>query len=159
MDVESTLLAVRRDGGTITEAIKLIREIEGISVGDAKALVTASRVWNADAAAGDALHAEIEEAIVTINPEGFHDATFLGADVRWPERVTVLKFRLHPDREVWLRARDFSSVSIPRSNPWGASESVNRLRWEAEAGVVEVEMQSGDTIRVVAAGFAMEAPE
>jgi hypothetical protein len=91
--------------------------------------------------------------------DDLHDATFLGAEVRWAEGVAVLKFRVHPNREVWLRARDFSSVSIPRKSEWGPSESVNHIRWSSDVGPVDVELQSGDTIHVAAAAFAIESPE
>lgn len=91
--------------------------------------------------------------------DDLHDATFLGTEVRWAEGVAILKFRVHPNRQVWLRATDFSMVSIPRMSEWGPSESVNRVRWLSDVGPVDVEMQSGDTIHVVAAAFAVEYPE
>lgn len=91
--------------------------------------------------------------------QDFHDATFLGADIRWPDGVAVLRFRVHPAREVTIVARGFSNLSVPRTNAWGPSNSVNHLRWAPGGGTLDIEMQSGDTIHVMAAEFSTEWPK
>lgn len=89
----------------------------------------------------------------------FHDATFLVADIRWTDGVVILKFRVHPQREVWIVAKSFLSIAVPRRFEWGASSSVNRIAWLEDGHAIDVEMQSGDTIQVAASEFTIEWPE
>jgi hypothetical protein len=48
-------------------------------------------------------------------------------------------------------------VDCPREMPWGPSESVNHLRFarEGEPTSMEIEMQSGDTLRTEGDAFEL----
>ncbi|MGA9869373.1 MAG: hypothetical protein WBQ75_23305 [Acetobacteraceae bacterium] len=85
-----------------------------------------------------------------------HDATLLAIEVNWASRSARITFRQHPNRKVHLTASGARSVVVPHDAPWGPSVSVNEVRQAgtpAGDGSLEIEMQSGDVIRVDAEGF------
>lgn len=47
---------------------------------------------------------------------------------------------------------DYRTVSLPRMEPWGPSNSINSQR--RLGNIFEIEMQSGDTIRIEANEFS-----
>ncbi len=85
-----------------------------------------------------------------------HDATLLAIEVDRARKSAEITFRQHPDRKVHLTASGARSVVIPHEAPWGPGISVNEGRQISAAegqGSLEIEMQSGDVIRVDAEGF------
>jgi len=86
-----------------------------------------------------------------------HDATLVSIEVDWATKTTIATFRMHPSRIVHLVASDARCVLVPHDEPWGPSASVNEVRQIGKAtggGEIEIEMQSGDVIRINAEGFA-----
>ena len=57
--VEAALSQLRVEGATPVEAIKAIREVQGISLGEAKQIFSQSPAWSKEVLAGNALHDEV----------------------------------------------------------------------------------------------------
>jgi len=95
-----------------------------------------------------------------LSSQSLHDATLLGIAVSWAERRAELTLRVHGDRTVRLSGVGATKVSTTLESPWGPSNSVNEVRWshadQSDSTGVEVEMQSGDLIVVVAAKLVLE---
>lgn len=60
---EDIVLYLHRGGATITESMKIVRDVCRLSLGEAKALVTAHPVWADVVSSADVLHAELENAL------------------------------------------------------------------------------------------------
>jgi hypothetical protein len=92
---------------------------------------------------------------------GLHDATLESIELRWSSGEAVLRIRTgdptHPQRVVVASA--VRRLACDRQMPWGFSVSINEVRGPAAAGddasVLEIEMQSGDLIRIEAAAFSL----
>ena len=81
----------------------------------------------------------------------YHDATLEAIVVEWAEATAEVRLQLVGGSPAVLRFTALRSLHVPRLEPWGPSVSVNTVRAAAApGGAVEVEMQSGDTIRVEA---------
>lgn len=101
-------------------------------------------------------------------PIDLHDATLdamLDAiAVEWPTGSCVMHLHtvgpdgvgLDGDRPVRVRWHGLRELGVVGGAPWGRSASVLEARW-GEDGADEIQMQSGDVIRVRAAGRAVEA--
>lgn len=63
MSSEDIILYLHQKGATITESMKVIRELYGLSLGEAKALVTAHPIWTDTVRGADVLHQEIGNAL------------------------------------------------------------------------------------------------
>lgn len=63
---------------------------------------------------------------------------------------------------VELRAAEFIGINCPRHQPWGVggAASVNQIRERrsADTTLLEIEMQSGDTIEIEARDIRCSAP-
>ena len=55
-----------------------------------------------------------------------------------------------------LVAKDVTSLNLPRTYPWGPSVSINTMvqSQDERGNVLQIEMQSGDTIECVASSYA-----
>ena len=89
-----------------------------------------------------------------------HDAVMSQVIVDWKAREVCIHVK--PNQIVGLVAGDwvvkfslFSQVNVPRMEPWGESLFVNTLK--ADGSRYEIEMQSGDTIVVLAEKFSFDA--
>lgn len=90
-----------------------------------------------------------------------HDATLLSVELNWGSGEAAIRIRTGdhalPDRTIL--ASFTRSVVCARTMPWGASDSINQVRGPMpggdQASVVEVELQSGDVIRIEAASFEL----
>lgn len=99
------------------------------------------------------------------NWAGLHDATLESIELHWSSGEAFLRIRtgdpVHPQRVVLASA--VRRVSYDRQMPWGASVSLNAVRGPAAAAdgafVLEIEMQSGDLIRIEAATFILRDAE
>jgi hypothetical protein len=81
-----------------------------------------------------------------------HDATLTGVHFDWAKArciFSVVPVGLDPHRLVFSGV---SELHIPRHEPWGPSTSVNGIR-ENAPGIFEVELQSGDVLRIVASAW------
>ncbi len=83
-----------------------------------------------------------------------HDWTLFMFQIDWSEGRAVLIFRGEHDAVV-LTAHGVVDIHVPRRQAWGPSDHVNKVKETTEDGlqVYEVEMQSGDCIKIVAASF------
>src|SRR4051812_22165622 len=80
-----------------------------------------------------------------------HDASLDSLTVDWNAKSCVIQVRVVGGQPHSLSFRDVSNVSIPHKQPWGPSGFINALA--ENRGHFLIEMQSGDTIEVVAGGF------
>lgn len=86
-----------------------------------------------------------------------HDATLTCLTCEWGEGVCTATLRLWEEnakqsRPYLLRWEGVTDMAIPRLQPWGPSVSVNTA--SLDGNVYQLEMQSGDLIRVTAERFA-----
>lgn len=79
-----------------------------------------------------------------------HDAVLVGIHFDWSARSCRLDFSGSPSRAApfSIVIAGVSELSAPSRQPWGRSSSVLAAR-RLDGGGLELEMQSGDTIRVV----------
>lgn len=97
---------------------------------------------------------------------GLHDAVLETIRVDWPEGIVELELRAVVPRQdrVVLRASGLVELTCPRHQPWGTGDHVfyvNDVREErAAAGAtrLDIELGSGDVIRVVAAAIVRPSP-
>ena len=89
-----------------------------------------------------------------------HDATLESLELRWSSGEAVMRIRTgttHPQGVIVASA--VRRVSCDRLMPWGPSVSINKVSGPSSAGVdgsvLEIEMQSGDVIRIEAGGFRL----
>jgi hypothetical protein len=86
-----------------------------------------------------------------------HDATLVRLTCEWGEGVCTAMLRLWEENTkesppYLLRWEGVTDVAMPRLQPWGPSVSVNTVTLEGK--VYQLEMQSGDLIKVTAERFA-----
>lgn len=86
-----------------------------------------------------------------------HDWTLLSISLDWKTANAVLSFRRSHAELVSVQAEGVSNLQIPQLNEWGPSVSVNEVRGPStEVGgrqILEIEMQSGDIIKITATSF------
>lgn len=85
-----------------------------------------------------------------------HDATLKGVHFSWADGRCVLEMATV---ELGVRELIFSGVTelhAPRLLPWGPSVSVNATRQHG-TGAFEVELQSGDILKIRASGWQFGA--
>jgi hypothetical protein len=86
-----------------------------------------------------------------------HDWTLVSIFFDWAAGQVILSLKDGGSSLVTIRAEGTSSLAIPQLNEWGPSVSVNEVRGPSkESGdmqALEIEMQSGDVIKVVATSF------
>jgi hypothetical protein len=90
-----------------------------------------------------------------------HDATLTFISVLWKERTVTLSFKagIPAPATIAITGHDFAAVEIPRQDPWGPSVSVLSAQIDSHDGRLQlsVEMQSGDTIHIVANAWSVES--
>ena len=87
--------------------------------------------------------------------QNLHDSTLIRVEFIWSEALCHLHLIVWSEgrREsvpILIELIGVKSVSVPRAEPWGPSSSVNSVTYAA--GVLNVEMQSGDLISVSSSG-------
>lgn len=90
-----------------------------------------------------------------------HDATLLDLHLDWKTGILTISLRIGIPRAgvVRLRGNRVSLLDCPRRSPWGDSVSVNDVRGPSpspEGERLEIEVQSGDTLVVIAESFALD---
>jgi len=87
-----------------------------------------------------------------------HDWTLLSVTIDWEAGTAVLKL-VSPSGPKELQAREIADIHIPRTFPWGKSRSINvsfdPVATSESSVILRIEMQSGDTITIVAKSFIM----
>lgn len=94
-----------------------------------------------------------------------HDATLESMELRWSSGEAVLRIRTgdptRPQRVVVASA--VRRLGCDRQMPWGFSVSINEVRGPAavdgDASALEIEMQSGDLLRIEAGAFSLRDAE
>lgn len=92
-----------------------------------------------------------------------HDATLESIDVSWSTGEARIRLRVgdasRPRRVIVATA--VRRLEVDRQLPWGFSVSINEVREPTPAAdgtfVLEIEVQSGDVIRVAAAAFSLSS--
>jgi hypothetical protein len=91
-----------------------------------------------------------------------HDWTLNSIAVDW-ERGTATFSLNWAGRSFALIAHDVRQLDIPRNFDWGRGVSVNKTRGpepiEGGLSCFSIEMQSGDTIKIIAARFDLPATQ
>lgn len=86
-----------------------------------------------------------------------HDWTLVSILFEWKSGCVTLEFRTHGSNSAKLTAHSASELHVPRLNEWGPSVSVNKMVGPLDRGSghreLEIEMQPGERIRIVAASF------
>jgi hypothetical protein len=83
-----------------------------------------------------------------------HDAILLGVRLDWADALATIELERVPGVPVVLAAPGLREFRMTHRLEWGPSISVNRVDVQTnEAGesMLTIEMQSGDSIRLVAA--------
>lgn len=93
--------------------------------------------------------------------DGLHDATLESMELRWSSGEAVLRIRTSnpTPRQRVVVASAVRRLGCDRQMPWGFSVSINEVRGPTAVGadsfVLELEMQSGDLLRIEAAAFSL----
>jgi hypothetical protein len=87
-----------------------------------------------------------------------HDWTLLSVLFEWKAGQATLSFRSHAGNRI-LAARSVVDLHVSQFKEWGPSVSVNEVKgpFDMDNGLqsIEIEMQSGDIIKIIAASFQM----
>ncbi|HYD41356.1 MAG TPA: hypothetical protein VEB43_11055 [Anaeromyxobacter sp.] len=91
-----------------------------------------------------------------------HDATLESLEVRWSSGEVLVRLRTGDatrPRQL-IVASGVCRLSCDRQMPWGFSVSINEVRGPAasanDTSILEIEMQSGDLVRIEAATFSLQ---
>ncbi len=85
-----------------------------------------------------------------------HDATLHAVHFAWADGRCTMQVATVDLGEQALVFSGVTELHIPREQPWGPSVSINAVR-ESGPDRFEVELQSGDVLRVHAAGWKFGA--
>lgn len=83
-----------------------------------------------------------------------HDATLTAILVSWADGTCVADIQHGTLGNCVLTFSAVSHLSLPRRQPWGRSVSINSFSVPS-SGHYEIEMQSGDLIRIEAADMTL----
>ena len=86
-----------------------------------------------------------------------HDASLIDITIDWAEGTSILQFAVDFNgySSAKLIAQGTAEFHCPRQHPWGESVSVNEVRFPSP-NAIEIEMQSGDVIRMNAHRFSLK---
>lgn len=87
-----------------------------------------------------------------------HDWLLISVCYDWAEKQVLLILRDIDDNEVPLRAKNTCELQLTHRNPWGPSASINKIvgpTKEERGQRLEIHMQSGDVITILASSFEM----
>jgi hypothetical protein len=91
-----------------------------------------------------------------------HDWLLLDIHFAWADGRVTIRLRSNVSRSDNLIANDVSDLHVPKLKEWGPSSSINRIRGpdidKSGAQKLEIEMQSGDVIKIEAMSFDFPAP-
>jgi len=88
-----------------------------------------------------------------------HDGILKSIEVNWENGtaefcINVFSKKGEDAQPHILIFQNIASVEIPRRTPWGFSNQINRAQKNQDE--FQIEMQSGDTFRITAAGFSFK---
>jgi hypothetical protein len=78
---------------------------------------------------------------------GLHDATLVAVNLIWENGTCVMTIRHSQLSNCTLTFKDVSNLVLPRTQPWGPSQSINSVSQRIK-GQYEIEMQSGDVFTI-----------
>jgi hypothetical protein len=84
-----------------------------------------------------------------------HDATLADLRLDWQQGECVVRVSPVGSEDAALIFSGVREVHAPRMHPWGPSVSIMQFR-ETGEGIFEIEMQSGDVLKIVAASWRLE---
>lgn len=86
-----------------------------------------------------------------------HDWTLVSLNIDWEESTLVIKFLNNNSLPVDIIFNKIKFVNIPKWDEWGESVSVNKFNLKDDATYknIEIEMQSGDIINIIANDVVM----
>ena len=86
-----------------------------------------------------------------------HDWTLVSLNIDWEESTLVIKFLNNNSLPVDIIFNKIKFVNIPKWDEWGESVSVNKFNLKNDATYknIEIEMQSGDIINIIANDVVM----
>ena len=85
-----------------------------------------------------------------------HDATLKAVEFDWAASTCTVYLATSALSNCALIFAEVSEVALPKKQPWGPSSSVNTAT-ARDAGIYEIEMQSGDILRIAASNIAFDA--
>ena len=96
--------------------------------------------------------------MATSKIEFLHDAILKEINIIWKNGSASIIFHLN---EIYAKENNLMTISItniidfhlPRLFPWGESIYVNEVSYDEGEKKMEIEMQSGDIIKILAKGF------
>jgi hypothetical protein len=87
-----------------------------------------------------------------------HDWSLLSITIDWVSGEAAIQL-VSPAGPKELKAHGIADIQIPRAFPWGPSRSINASHGPAPTSdgtaTLKIEMQSGDTIKIVAKSFTL----
>jgi len=86
---------------------------------------------------------------INLDQNELHDATLVSLSFTWEEGTCFVVFKTWEPKSSTIMFSNVTELVVPKTHPWGESVSVNHVRLIDET-YVEIEMQSGDTIKVYA---------
>lgn len=86
-----------------------------------------------------------------------HDWTLVSLNIDWEKSTLVIKFLNNNSLPVDIIFNKVKFVNIPKWDGWGESVNVNKfnLKDDATYKIIEIEMQSGDIINIIANDVVM----
>jgi hypothetical protein len=90
---------------------------------------------------------------MTFNSLPLHDALLAAIYISWEAARCDLRLSPVGLPSHLLVFEGFTNIELPRRESWGPSSSINALAQPHE-GLFEMELQSGDTIRIEASHWA-----
>jgi hypothetical protein len=103
--------------------------------------------------------------MTTVNWMELHDASLESLELHWSSGEVILRIltgAATTPRRV-IAASSTYKLECGRKMPWGVSESINEVRGPTPVGddrfVLEIEMQSGDVIRIEAGAFRVKSSD
>jgi len=86
-----------------------------------------------------------------------HDWTLVSLIIDWEKSTLVIKFLNNNSLPVDIIFKSIKYINIPKWDEWGESVSVNKFNLKNDATYknIEIEMQSGDIINIIAMDVIM----
>ena len=85
-----------------------------------------------------------------------HDAVLSSCHVTWEADRCDFLVHLVGGSAHWLIFEGFTALQLPNEKPWGPSSSINEVR-QTDAQEFEIELQSGDVLRIKASLWIFRA--
>lgn len=83
-----------------------------------------------------------------------HDATLKSVELVWADSTCTLYLATDAFPNCALIFSGVSEAVLPKAQPWGPSSSINGFK--GQSGLYEIEMQSGDVLRIIASNIAFD---